>query len=102
VEEPRAALAALGAVVAEMPRHGRQSFCCGAGGAQMWKEEEPGDEAVSVNRLREALATGAQTVAVACPFCLTMLADAGKQLQSDVAVKDVVELAAERLCDSGS
>ena len=77
VEEPRAALAALGAVVAEMPRHGRQSFCCGAGGAQMWKEEEPGDEAVSVNRLREALATGAQTVAVACPFCLTMLADAG-------------------------
>ncbi len=70
-------------------------------GAQMWKEEEPGDEAVSVNRLREALATGAQTVAVACPFCLTMLADAGKELQSDVAVKDVVELAAERLCDSG-
>jgi len=102
IEEPRTALAALGAVVAEMPRHGRQSFCCGAGGAQMWKEEEPGDEAVSVHRLREALATGAQTVAVACPFCLTMLADAGKELHSDVAVKDVVELAAERLCDSGS
>ena len=76
VEEPRAALAALGAVVAEMPRHGRQSFCCGAGGAQMWKEEAGDGRSALIACLRRWRPT--QTVAVACPFCLTMLADAGR------------------------
>jgi Fe-S oxidoreductase len=80
-----------------MPRHARGSFCCGAGGAQMWKEEEPGDAAVNQVRYQEAADTGATTVAVGCPFCLTMLTDASKQSERPLVVKDVVELLAERL-----
>jgi len=85
----------------EMPRSGKQSFCCGAGGAQMWKEEEHGTETVNVNRYREAAATGAKTVAVGCPFCLTMLTDAAKQADQGVQVKDVAEILAERLVSAG-
>ena len=80
-----------------MPRHGQQSFCCGAGGAQFWKEEEPGERAVSSERYAEARATGADTVAVGCPFCLTMMSDRANAAQEGVAVKDVVELIAESL-----
>ncbi|MCS6845351.1 MAG: (Fe-S)-binding protein [Caldilineales bacterium] len=98
VEAPRLALAALadGRFV-EMPRHGVQSFCCGAGGAQMWKEEEHGDKPVNVARYEEAAATGAKTIAVSCPFCLTMLTDASKRADQGIVVKDVVELVAEAL-----
>lgn len=100
LNEPRLALQALngrpGSVV-EMPRHGRRSFCCGAGGAQMWKEEEHGDAAVNMTRYQEAAATGAQVLAVACPFCLTMLSDAAKQADNSLEVKDLVELVAEGL-----
>ncbi len=81
----------------EMPRYGKQSFCCGAGGAQMWKEEEPGSARVNATRYAEAAATGAKTVAVGCPFCLTMLSDAAKEAGEGVEVKDVVELVAARL-----
>jgi Fe-S oxidoreductase len=64
----------------------------------MWKEEEHGSEAVNANRFREAQATGAQTVAVGCPFCLTMLTDAAKQAGGSApAVKDIAEIVAERL-----
>ncbi|RIK50875.1 MAG: [Fe-S]-binding protein [Chloroflexi bacterium] len=94
VDAPRAALGELGVNMVEMPRHGQQSFCCGAGGAQMWKEEEHGAEPVNIHRFKEAAATGAQTVAVGCPFCLTMLSDAAKQQGGVVAVKDVAELLA--------
>jgi Fe-S oxidoreductase len=80
-----------------MPRHGEQSFCCGAGGAQMWKEEEHGSAAVNITRYEEAAATGAKTIAVGCPFCLTMLTDASKQAGKNVKVKDVAEIIAERL-----
>jgi Fe-S oxidoreductase len=100
VDAPRAVLAALtqgGAPVVEMPRHGRQSFCCGAGGAQMWKEEEHGERAVNAERFEEAVATGAKTVAVGCPFCMTMLTDAATKAGGNVAVKDVAELVAERM-----
>jgi Fe-S oxidoreductase len=97
VDAPRAVMQGLGLSTVEMPRHGRGSFCCGAGGGQMWKEEEHGTQAVNKERYAEATATGARTVAVACPFCLTMLTDAGKQAGDGVQIKDLAELAAERL-----
>lgn len=101
VDAPRQVLGSTDAFVVEMPRHGKQSFCCGAGGAQMWKEEEhgsgPEDERVNANRYREAEQTGAQTLAVGCPFCLTMLSDAAKEGKKAMQVKDVAEIIAERL-----
>ncbi|MEZ4861890.1 MAG: (Fe-S)-binding protein [Caldilineaceae bacterium] len=97
VEAPRAALGSTDAFIVEMPRHGKQSFCCGAGGAQMWKEEEHGNEAVNVNRYREAEKTGVKTIAVGCPFCLTMMSDAARQANKGVEVKDVAEILAERI-----
>jgi Fe-S oxidoreductase len=97
LEAPRTALHTTDAFVVEMPRHGKQSFCCGAGGAQMWKEEEHGTETVNVARYKEAVATGAKTIAVGCPFCLTMMTDAAKQADQGVVVKDVVELIADRM-----
>jgi len=97
VDAPRNVLGSLPVTLVEMPRHGQQSFCCGAGGGQMWKEEEHGDAAVSVTRYNEAAATGAKTIAVGCPFCLTMLTDASKAADGGVAVKDIAEIIAERL-----
>jgi Fe-S oxidoreductase len=96
-DAPRAALQAAGAAVTELPRHGRQSFCCGAGGAQMWKEEEDGEQRVSANRFAEAQATGQKTLAVGCPFCLIMLSDAASTAKSEMAVKDVAEIMLESL-----
>jgi Fe-S oxidoreductase len=97
VDAPRTALANAGMTVVEMPRHGSGSFCCGAGGAQMWKEEEHGDRAVNAERYAEARSTGAGTIAVGCPFCLTMMSDAANTAGDGVVVKDVAELIAERL-----
>ncbi|GAB4542753.1 MAG: (Fe-S)-binding protein [Anaerolineales bacterium] len=97
VDAPRKALKSAGLTTVEMPRHGEQSFCCGAGGAQMWKEEEPGTARVNVTRFDEAKLTGAQTLAVGCPFCLTMMTDAAKGEDSQIQVKDVAELVAERM-----
>jgi Fe-S oxidoreductase len=94
VDAPRQTLQNLGASLVEMPRHGKQSFCCGAGGAQMWKEEEHGKERVSANRFNEAVQTGAATVAVGCPFCMTMLNDARKDANSEVQVLDIAEIVA--------
>ena len=94
VDAPRAVLGALAQPMVEMPRHKAHSFCCGAGGAQMWKEEEPGSEAVNQSRYREAAATGATTIAVGCPFCLTMLSDAATQAGEGIVVQDVAELVA--------
>ncbi|NJN82893.1 MAG: (Fe-S)-binding protein [Caldilineaceae bacterium] len=97
VNEPRTLLTEMGLGTVEMPRHGKQSFCCGAGGAQMWKEEEHGDEAVNMARYHEAAETGAKTIAVGCPFCLTMMTDASKEADQGVKVKDIAEIMAERL-----
>jgi len=102
IAAPRQALRGAGAAVTELPRHGRQSFCCGAGGAQMWKEEEAGAQRVSANRLAEAEATGQTTLAVACPFCMIMLTDAATTAQSAMQVRDVAELVAESLAVGGS
>jgi Fe-S oxidoreductase len=97
VDAPRESLKNAGMVTVEMPRHGMKSFCCGAGGAQMWKEEEHGDTSVNLTRFKEAKATGAETLAVGCPFCMTMLNDASNAEGGEVAVKDVAEIVAERL-----
>jgi Fe-S oxidoreductase len=94
---PRENLKAAGVEVIEMPRHAAKSFCCGAGGAQMWKEEEAGTERVNTARFAEAKSTGASTLAVGCPFCITMLGDAATADGGSVEVKDVAEIVAERL-----
>ena len=97
LDAPREALKSAGALTIEMPRHAEKSFCCGAGGAQMWKEEEAGTARVNVTRFDEAKSTGAETVAVGCPFCLTMMTDASKADGGTVQVKDVAEIVAERM-----
>jgi Fe-S oxidoreductase len=106
VDEPRTLLQQSHALLVEMPRHGSQSFCCGAGGAQIWKEEEAGSAAVNQTRYAEAAATGAQTIAVGCPFCLTMLSDAARQAGQGIQVKEITELlqggAAERTAPGGA
>jgi len=99
ITPPRELISDAGGALTEMPRHGKQSFCCGAGGARMWMEEKIG---TSINKTRadEAIATGAQTVAVACPFCSVMMSDAVAAKQQDgqaegVEVKDVARLMLE-------
>jgi Fe-S oxidoreductase len=87
--------------VVEMERFGMQSFCCGAGGAQMWKEEEHGTHRVSASRYTEATAaaekSGAASLTVACPFCLLMLSDAAKESEHPIPVFDLAEMILERL-----
>lgn len=97
VDAPREDLKHAGLVTIEMPRNGMKSFCCGAGGAQMWKEEEEGTTNVNRARFAEAKATGANTLAVGCPFCMTMLNDASNADGGEVKVRDVAEIVAERL-----
>lgn len=95
--EPRSILNAVDADVVEMVKHGKQSFCCGAGGAQMWKEEEHGTSRVSSERIRQAKEVGADTLAVGCPFCMIMLSDAAKAEAPNLLVRDVVEIIADNL-----
>jgi Fe-S oxidoreductase len=80
----------------EMPRSRDRGLCCGAGGGRMFMEEKVGKR-INAERAEEALATGAGTIAVACPFCMTMMADSVKARNSDVAVLDIAEVVAERL-----
>jgi len=96
-EAPREALAAAGLNLVEMARSRNRSFCCGAGGAQVWKEEEEGREAVSDNRFREARETGADTLAVGCPFCARMMNDANKRAGEPMRVRDIAEIVAESM-----
>jgi Fe-S oxidoreductase len=86
---PRAALAAAGDRLIEMPRSGRETFCCGAGGGGAWVEVRQGSR-IAALRMAEARATGASVVATACPFCALMLA--GETQPGDIAVRDVAEL----------
>jgi Fe-S oxidoreductase len=82
----------------ELPRHGTESFCCGAGGGRMWMEETIGSR-INVERSKEIVAENAETVAVGCPFCLTMIEDGMKELNKDEDIKtrDIAELVAEHL-----
>jgi len=90
-DAPRRVLRSGGGTVAEMPRSREKSFCCGAGGAQFWKEEAPGEEKVADVRMREAAATGATTVAAACPFCASMLGSSG--VAGEAGAPEVVDVA---------
>ncbi len=93
-EAPRSVLAELDADIVEMQRHKSNGLCCGAGGAQMWKEDEPGNKRINTERTEEAMKTGAEIIAVNCPFCLTMMSDGVKaeEKQDDVMVYDLSEL----------
>ncbi|ORA78492.1 (Fe-S)-binding protein [Mycobacterium malmoense] len=89
-EAPRELIGAAGANLTEMPRHADRSFCCGAGGARMWMEEHIGKR-INHERVDEALATGASTVATACPFCRVMVTD-GVNDRSEEAGRSGVEV----------
>lgn len=93
-EAPRNVLEGLNADLTEMVRSKERGLCCGAGGAQMWKEDEPGDKRINMERTEEALATGATIIAANCPFCLTMMSDGikAKEKQETVMVYDLAEL----------
>jgi len=95
-EAPRRVLEALDAELVEMKRCRKNGFCCGAGGAQMFKEEEPGKIRINWDRANEAIDTGSSIVAAACPFCNTMLTDGVKAAdrEENVQVLDVAELVA--------
>jgi Fe-S oxidoreductase len=95
-EAPRKVLEALDAELVEMKRCRSKGLCCGAGGAQMFKEEEKGSTRVNFERSEEALSTGAGVIAAACPFCNTMLTDGVKHEEKEDAVKvlDIAELIA--------
>ncbi|MBK9979254.1 MAG: (Fe-S)-binding protein [Gemmatimonadetes bacterium] len=97
-DAPREALKRALPVVTlvEAPRSRDKGLCCGAGGGRMWMEERVGQR-INVERKQELLATGADAVAVACPFCMTMLNDAGAKLESTVPVYDIAEVVAARL-----
>jgi Fe-S oxidoreductase len=98
-ESPRAALSAVpGVNLVEMPRNKREGFCCGAGGGRMWLEEKLGTR-VNQNRVDEAASTSARTVAVACPFCSTMMRDGINETgrEEKLRVRDVAEIVADSL-----
>ncbi|WP_295698450.1 (Fe-S)-binding protein [Lapillicoccus sp.] len=89
---PRELLGALpGVTLTEMPRSGQTSFCCGAGGARMWMEEKLGTR-INMNRTEEALATGADRIAVGCPFCKVMISDGLTSKQADGSAREEVEV----------
>ena len=95
-EAPRKVLEALDIELIEMKRCKSNGLCCGAGGAQMFKEEEKGTIRINSERTNEALATGASVIAAACPFCNTMLTDGVKanEKEDNVQVLDIAELVA--------
>ena len=97
VDAPRNVLSANSIPIIEMPHNKKNSFCCGAGGAQFWKEEEHGTQKVNLERYEEAKATGAETMAVGCPFCMRMFEDASNEIGDGPKVKDIVEIIADGL-----
>ena len=95
-EAPRRVIEALDAELVEMKRSRSNGFCCGAGGAQVFKEAEHGNKEVYTERTEEALATGASVIAMACPFCMTMLSTGvtEKDKSEEVKTLDIAELIA--------
>ncbi|MBS1586066.1 MAG: (Fe-S)-binding protein [Bacteroidetes bacterium] len=100
-EAPREVLQALDVELVEMKRCRTNGMCCGAGGAQMFKEEEPGTTRVNFERSAEALDTGANIIAANCPFCTTMLTDGvkNKEKEDEVKVMDIAEMIAASLAE---
>lgn len=98
-EAPRKVLEALDSELVEMKRCRSNGLCCGAGGAQMFKEEEKGTNRVNWERTAEALETGASVIAAACPFCNTMMTDGvkNKEKEQEVQVLDVAEIVANAM-----
>lgn len=98
-EAPRKVLEALEGELVEMKKCKSNGLCCGAGGAQMFKEEEKGDTRINLERTEQALETGATVIASACPFCNTMLTDGikAKEQESSVEVLDIAEIIASSL-----
>jgi heterodisulfide reductase subunit D len=98
-EAPRKVLEALDAELVEMKRCKSKGLCCGAGGAQMFKEEEKGGTRINFERTHEAINTGASLIAAACPFCNTMLTDGVKHEDKEDSVKvlDIAEMIASEL-----
>ena len=90
-QPPRELLQSTGVEITEMPRNQERSFCCGAGGARMWQEEKLGSR-INLNRVDEAIATGVDQVAVACPFCRVMVSDGMNARESDTEVLDVAQV----------
>jgi Fe-S oxidoreductase len=90
---------ALDVELVEMKRCRTRGLCCGAGGAQMFKEPEQGKKDINIERTEEALATGAQAIAVGCPFCLTMMTDGikNKEREAEVKVYDLAEMVAKEM-----
>lgn len=98
-EAPRKVLEALDIELVEMKRCKSKGFCCGAGGAQMFKEEEKGLKRINTERSEEAVGTGASIIAAACPFCNTMLTDGVKSVKKEdsVEVMDIAEIVAHSM-----
>ncbi|MBN8837877.1 MAG: (Fe-S)-binding protein [Sphingobacteriia bacterium] len=98
-EAPRKVLEALDAELIEMKRCRTKGLCCGAGGAQMFKEDEPGSKRINIERTDEALETGASVIAAACPFCNTMMTDGVKtrEQETEVQVLDIAEMIEQSL-----
>ncbi|MBT6809003.1 MAG: (Fe-S)-binding protein, partial [Flavobacteriales bacterium] len=95
---PRELIKSLGVELVEMKRSKRLSFCCGAGGAQMFKEAENGSQEININRTEEALALNPDIIATGCPFCNTMMTDGVKSVNEGAAeVLDIAELIAENI-----
>ncbi|WP_246804117.1 (Fe-S)-binding protein [Desulfosarcina cetonica] len=98
-DEPRTILQSMNlSGYKELDRHGSESFCCGAGGGRMWMEENIGKR-INLERAEEIVANGANTVAVGCPFCLTMIEDGMKELEKEESIKtlDIAELVAKHM-----
>jgi Fe-S oxidoreductase len=95
---PRDLIAALGADFVEMPRNSERSFCCGAGGGRMWMEEKIGTR-INNERATEAIATGAEAIAVGCPFCNVMIGDAvtAQSHENSPVVEDVALMLLDRV-----
>ena len=98
-EAPREVIKSLDADLIEMKRCKSNGLCCGAGGGQMFKDAEKGKKEVNIERIEEALETGATAIAVGCPFCMTMMSDGikNKEREHDVKVYDLAEMLLESM-----
>ena len=96
---PRKIIDSLRSELVEMKRNKKNGLCCGAGGAQMFKEAEKGKKSINIERIEEAIKTGATTIASACPFCLTMMSDGIKEKnqEKNIKTKDIVEILLENI-----
>lgn len=95
-EAPRKVLESLDAQLSELKRCRSNGLCCGAGGAQMFKEPEPGNKDVNIERIEDVIESKSEIVAAACPFCMTMLSDGVKikEKEQEIQVLDIAEITA--------